>query len=48
MQKEGMKFYTNFILLGKHNSGGKASDLSVTKQIENIMVEMYQGVEEAK
>lgn len=50
LQEEGMKFYTNFIMLGKHNAvaSGQASEQSTMKQIENIIVSMYQSVEEIK
>ena len=31
MQEEGMKFYTNFIMLGKHTNVGHASEQSIMK-----------------
>jgi hypothetical protein len=46
MQEEGMKFYTNFIMLGKN--GGQASEQSTVKQIENVVVSMYQNFEDTK
>lgn len=50
MQEEGMKFYTNFIMLGKHNmvANHQASEQSTMKQIENVIVSMYQNLEEVK
>lgn len=50
MENEGIKFYTNFIMVGKHNQTGsyQASEQSTMKQIENVIISMYQSVEECK
>jgi hypothetical protein len=50
MQQEGMKFYTNFIMLGKHSaqSTSVAAEQSTMKQIEGVIVNMYHSVEDSK
>ena len=47
MEEEGMKFYTNFIMLGKSNVG-QASEQSTVKQIENVIISMYNNFEQTK
>ena len=42
-----MKFYTNFIMLGKSNVG-QASEQSTVKQIENVIISMYNNFEQTK
>jgi len=42
-----MKFCTNFIMVGSHDTS-KASESSTVKQIEKVLTEMYQSVEDTK
>lgn len=47
MEEDGMRFYTNFIMIGQHSQGmaSKASQQSTMKQIENVLISMYEDFE---
>ena len=47
MEEDGMRFYTNFIMIGQHSQGmaTQASHQSTMKQIENVLIDMYEDFE---
>jgi len=50
MQEEGMRFYSNFIMLGKHNvvSNNQAAEQSTIKKCNDVINSMFIQVEEQR